>query len=138
MVTKVDNTTVIATPIAFLANVPQGAEAGVIEVLTLRTYIMPGVLPQEYRPLVHQDPHDKEFYITQPAADQAMAGAPVVPDLGSEDDDDVPISKQCILNSDSDDNANEHYCKQWHNANAKWLTWPPTQQLGYHIGLQAL
>ncbi|KAG5340639.1 hypothetical protein C0989_000894 [Termitomyces sp. Mn162] len=53
IVTEADNSTVIATPIAFLVNVPQGAEAGVIEVLKLRTYVMPSVLPQEYRPPVH-------------------------------------------------------------------------------------
>ncbi|KAG5735354.1 hypothetical protein E4T56_gene12823 [Termitomyces sp. T112] len=53
MVTEADNSMVIATPIAFPAHVPQGAEAGVIKVLNLRTYVMPGVLPQEYRPPVH-------------------------------------------------------------------------------------
>ncbi|KAG5350442.1 hypothetical protein C0989_011037, partial [Termitomyces sp. Mn162] len=59
IVIEADDSMVVATPIAFLANVPQGAEAGVIEVLDLRTYAMPGVLPQEYRPPVHQDPCDK-------------------------------------------------------------------------------
>ncbi|KAG5335169.1 hypothetical protein C0989_002042 [Termitomyces sp. Mn162] len=77
---------------AGLSNVPQGAEAGVIKVLDLRTYVMPSVLPQEYRPPVHQDLHDKEFYITQPAAAQAMAGAPVAPDSGSNDDEDDNVS----------------------------------------------
>ncbi|KNZ77452.1 hypothetical protein J132_05410 [Termitomyces sp. J132] len=78
------------------ANVFQGAEAGVIiKVLKSRTYVMPGVLPQEYRPPVHQDPCDKEFYIAQLAAAQATAGAPAAPDSGSKDeeDDDVPTSK---------------------------------------------
>ncbi|KAG5351550.1 hypothetical protein C0989_005991 [Termitomyces sp. Mn162] len=40
-----DNSMVIAIPIAFLVNVPQGAEAGMIEVLKLRTYVVPGALP---------------------------------------------------------------------------------------------
>ncbi|KAG5733794.1 hypothetical protein E4T56_gene8177 [Termitomyces sp. T112] len=90
-VIEADNSMVIAFP----ANVPQGAEAGVIEVLKLRTYIMPGVLPQEYRPPVHQDLHDKEFYVTQQAAVQAMAGVSAASDLDSndDDDDDVPTSK---------------------------------------------
>ncbi|KAG5334840.1 hypothetical protein C0989_002806 [Termitomyces sp. Mn162] len=52
-VTEADNSIVIATPIAFPANVHQVVEAGVLEVLDSRTYIMPGVLPQEYRPPVH-------------------------------------------------------------------------------------
>ncbi|KAG5351209.1 hypothetical protein C0989_007439 [Termitomyces sp. Mn162] len=123
MVTKADDSTVITTPIALPANVPQGTEAIVIEVLKLRTYVMPGVLPQEYSPPVHQDPYNKEFYVTQPAAAQAMAGAPAAPDSGSndEEDDDVPTFKQCILDSDFDDDANECWCKKQHNANAKWL-----------------
>ncbi|KAG5335749.1 hypothetical protein C0989_000472 [Termitomyces sp. Mn162] len=53
MMIEADNSTVVATPIAFPANVPQGAEAGIIKVLKLRTYAMPSVLPQEYRPPVH-------------------------------------------------------------------------------------
>ncbi|KAG5337584.1 hypothetical protein C0989_009269 [Termitomyces sp. Mn162] len=96
MVTEADNSTVISMQIAFPANVFQGAEAGVIiKVLKSRTYVMPGVLPQEYRPPVHQDPCDKEFYIAQLAAAQATAGAPAAPDSGSKDeeDDDVPTSK---------------------------------------------
>ncbi|KAG5732776.1 hypothetical protein E4T56_gene2844 [Termitomyces sp. T112] len=93
MSTEADNSMVIATPIAFLANVPQGSEAGMIEVLKLRTYVMPGVLPQEFRPPVQQDLHNKEFFVTQQAAAQAMAGVPVASNLGSNDDDDVPTSK---------------------------------------------
>ncbi|KNZ74178.1 hypothetical protein J132_07612 [Termitomyces sp. J132] len=104
-VTEADNSTVVVTLIAFLANVPQGAEAGVIKNLDSRTYIMP------------------EFYITQPAAAQAMAGAPMASNLGSNDDEDdeFPTSKQHILDSDFDDDANEHCHKKQHNANTKWL-----------------
>ncbi|KAG5348999.1 hypothetical protein C0989_006643 [Termitomyces sp. Mn162] len=93
MSTEADNSMVVAILIAFPANVPQGSEAGIIEVLKLRTYIMPGVLPQEVWPPVQWDLHDKEFFITQQPAAQAMAGAPVASDLGSDDDDDVPMSK---------------------------------------------
>ncbi|KAG5716348.1 hypothetical protein E4T56_gene8682 [Termitomyces sp. T112] len=53
MVTEADDSTVVTTPISFPANVPQRSEASVIEVLESRTYVMPGVLPQEYRPPVH-------------------------------------------------------------------------------------
>ncbi|KAG5352397.1 hypothetical protein C0989_002486 [Termitomyces sp. Mn162] len=66
--TEADNSIVVATPIAFLANVSQGSEAGMIEVLKSRTYVMPGVLPQEFRPPVQWDLHDKEFFVTQQAA----------------------------------------------------------------------
>ncbi|KAG5342443.1 hypothetical protein C0989_001507 [Termitomyces sp. Mn162] len=121
MSTEADDSTVVATPIAFPANVPPGSEAGMIEVLRLRTYVMPGVLPQKFRPPVQWDLHDKEFFVTQQAAAQAMAGAPVASNLGSNDDDDVPISKQHILDSDSNNNATEHCHKEWHNANARQL-----------------
>ncbi|KAG5352723.1 hypothetical protein C0989_000768, partial [Termitomyces sp. Mn162] len=50
ILTESDDSIVIATLIAFPANVSQRAEAGVIKFLNLRTYVMPGVLPQEYRP----------------------------------------------------------------------------------------
>ncbi|KAG5332542.1 hypothetical protein C0989_006973, partial [Termitomyces sp. Mn162] len=39
-----DDLVVVATPIAFPANVPQGSEAGMIEVLKPRTYIIPSGL----------------------------------------------------------------------------------------------
>ncbi|KAG5350630.1 hypothetical protein C0989_010027 [Termitomyces sp. Mn162] len=42
--TEADDSIVITTPIAFLANVLQGAEAGMIEVLKSRTYVMPSAL----------------------------------------------------------------------------------------------
>ncbi|KAG5351552.1 hypothetical protein C0989_005993 [Termitomyces sp. Mn162] len=118
---EADNSIVVATPIAFLANFLQGAEAGMIEVLKLRTYIMPSVLSHEYMLPVNWDPHDKEFFVTQQPAAQAMMGAPAASDSGSDDDDDVPMSKQHILDSDSDDDTAEHHCKEWHNANARQL-----------------
>ncbi|KAG5338555.1 hypothetical protein C0989_007059 [Termitomyces sp. Mn162] len=121
MVTEADDSLVITTPIAFLANVPPESEAGMIKVLGLRTYVMPGALPQELRLPVQRDPHDKEFSITQQAAAQVTTGAPVASDLGSNDDDNIPTSNQCILDSDSNDNATEHCCKEQHNANARWL-----------------
>ncbi|KAG5718189.1 hypothetical protein E4T56_gene18848 [Termitomyces sp. T112] len=136
--TEADNSMVITTPIAFPANVSQGSEAGMIEILELRTYVMPGVLPQEFKPPVQWYSCDKEFFVTQQAAAQTMVGAPVASDLGSNDDDNVPTSKQHILDSDSNDNATEHCHKEQHNANARQLAQPPTRWLGYHIGLQAL
>ncbi|KNZ80343.1 hypothetical protein J132_06324 [Termitomyces sp. J132] len=54
IVTEADNSTVVAMTIAFLANVSQGAEADVIKVLELRISVMPGMLPQEFRPTVHR------------------------------------------------------------------------------------
>ncbi|KAG5334149.1 hypothetical protein C0989_004290 [Termitomyces sp. Mn162] len=45
MVIEADNSMVVTTTIAFLANVPQEAEAGIIEFLKSRTYVMPGMLP---------------------------------------------------------------------------------------------
>ncbi|KNZ81365.1 hypothetical protein J132_01058 [Termitomyces sp. J132] len=119
--TEADNSMVVTTPIAFLANIPQGSEAGIIEDLKLRTYVMSSVLPQEVQPPVQWDPCNNKFFVTQQSAAQAMAGAPVASDLGSEDDDDVPMSKQHILDSDSNDNAAEHCHKEWHNANARQL-----------------
>ncbi|KAG5715727.1 hypothetical protein E4T56_gene508 [Termitomyces sp. T112] len=91
--TEADDSMVIATLIAFPANIPQGSEAGMIEVLKSRTYVMPSVLPQEVQLPVQWDPYDKEFFITQQSAAQAMAGAPAASDSGNNDDDDVPMSK---------------------------------------------
>ncbi|KNZ73985.1 hypothetical protein J132_08879 [Termitomyces sp. J132] len=65
---EADNSVVIVTPIAFVANVLQGAEAGMIEVHKSRTYVMPSALFQEQMPPVHQDSHDKEFFVTQQQA----------------------------------------------------------------------
>ncbi|KAG5349652.1 hypothetical protein C0989_002520 [Termitomyces sp. Mn162] len=62
-----------------------------------------------------------EFFVTQQAAAQAMTDVSAASNLGSNDDDDVPMSKQCILDSDFNDDATEHCCKEWHNANARWL-----------------
>ncbi|KAG5337218.1 hypothetical protein C0989_010259 [Termitomyces sp. Mn162] len=115
------NSVVVATLIAFPANVLYGSEAGMIEVLKPRTYNILTALSHEYFSLVHWNPHDEEFFVIQVQAAQAATGAPVVFDLGSNDNDDVPTSKQCILDSDSEDNAAEHCCKKQHNANAKWL-----------------
>ncbi|KNZ72569.1 hypothetical protein J132_02729 [Termitomyces sp. J132] len=104
---KLANPVVIATLIAFSANVLQGSEAKVIEVLKLRTYVIPTALFYRYFPPVHWDPHNEEFFVTQVQAAQAAMSAPVASDLGSNDDDDVPTSKQCILDSDSEDNTAE-------------------------------
>ncbi|KNZ73142.1 hypothetical protein J132_00977 [Termitomyces sp. J132] len=62
---EADNFVVIATLIAFPVNVLQESEAGMIEVLKLRTYVMPGALSQEVRPPVQWDSCDKEFFVTQ-------------------------------------------------------------------------
>ncbi|KAG5348944.1 hypothetical protein C0989_007045 [Termitomyces sp. Mn162] len=109
-----DYPVVIATPIAFPANVLQESEVGMIEVLS-------SALSQESLPIMHWNPHDKEFFITQVQAAQAATGAPVASDSGSNEDDDVPMSKQHMLDSDSDDSANEHCHKKQYNANAKQL-----------------
>ncbi|KAG5335794.1 hypothetical protein C0989_000304 [Termitomyces sp. Mn162] len=66
--TEADDCIVITIPIAFPANVPQRSEAGMTEVLKLRTYYMPSALPQEVWPPVQWDPHDKEFFVTQQSA----------------------------------------------------------------------
>ncbi|KAG5330271.1 hypothetical protein C0989_009029, partial [Termitomyces sp. Mn162] len=113
------NPMVVATPVAFSPNVPQEPEVGMIEVLELRTYIIPTALSHEYFLPVHQDPSDKEFFVSQVQAAHAATGAPVASNSGSNDDNDVPMSEQCILDSESEDNAAEHYCKKQHNANTK-------------------
>ncbi|KAG5727754.1 hypothetical protein E4T56_gene20812 [Termitomyces sp. T112] len=64
IVTEADNSMVIATPIAFLTNIPLESEAGMIKVLRSRTYVMPGALPQEFGPPVQRDPHDEKFFVT--------------------------------------------------------------------------
>ncbi|KAG5717162.1 hypothetical protein E4T56_gene10092 [Termitomyces sp. T112] len=114
-----DNPVIVATLIVFPANMPWVSEAGMIEVLKPRTYIISSILFQEPVPITHWDLCDKEFFVTQVQAAQAAMGAPVTFDLGSNDDDDVSTSKQCILDSDSDNNINEHCCKKQHNVNAK-------------------
>ncbi|KAG5338969.1 hypothetical protein C0989_005468 [Termitomyces sp. Mn162] len=48
-------------------------------------------------------------------------GAPLASDSGSNDDDDVPMSKQHTLDSDSNNNTNKCHHKKQHNANAKML-----------------
>ncbi|KAG5351020.1 hypothetical protein C0989_008275 [Termitomyces sp. Mn162] len=70
---------------------------------------------------MHQDSHDKEFFVNQQQAAQAAVGAPAVSNSGSNDDDDVPISKQCILDSNSNNDTVEHHRKEQHNANARQL-----------------
>ncbi|KAG5335808.1 hypothetical protein C0989_000259 [Termitomyces sp. Mn162] len=86
------NPVVVTTPITFPVNMPQGSEVGTIEVLKSRTYTIPSFLSQELIPVVHWDPCDKEFFVTQVQAAQAAMGAPLASDLGSNDDD-VPTSK---------------------------------------------
>ncbi|KAG5350694.1 hypothetical protein C0989_009674 [Termitomyces sp. Mn162] len=50
---KPANPVVIATLVAFPANVPQRSEAGMIEVLKLRTYNIPTALSYKHFPPVH-------------------------------------------------------------------------------------
>ncbi|KAG5348497.1 hypothetical protein C0989_010368, partial [Termitomyces sp. Mn162] len=52
---EADNSIVVAIMIAFSANVLQRSEAGMIKIVKSRTYVMPGVLPQEFRPPVQWD-----------------------------------------------------------------------------------
>ncbi|KNZ71492.1 hypothetical protein J132_09585 [Termitomyces sp. J132] len=116
-----DDPVVIAIPIGFPVNMLWGLEAEMIEVLKLRTYIIPSTLSQEPVSITHWDPCDKEFFVTQMQAAQAATGAPVASDSGSNKDDHVSTSKQHILDSNSDDNTNEHCHKKQYNANARQL-----------------
>ncbi|KAG5719719.1 hypothetical protein E4T56_gene18511 [Termitomyces sp. T112] len=87
-----DDPVVVATLIAFPVNMPWGSKVGMIEVLKSRIYIIPSFLSQEPVPVMHQDSHDKKFFITQVQAAQVAMGAPVASDSGSNDDD-VQTSK---------------------------------------------
>ncbi|KAH0591485.1 hypothetical protein H2248_001551 [Termitomyces sp. 'cryptogamus'] len=120
-----DDPVVIAIPIGFPVNMLWGLEAEMIEVLKLRTYIIPSTLSQEPVSITHWDPCDKEFFVTQMQAAQAATGAPVASDSGSNKDDHVSTSKQHILDSNSDDNTNEHCHKKQYNANARQLGHSP-------------
>ncbi|KNZ76630.1 hypothetical protein J132_09375 [Termitomyces sp. J132] len=59
------NSMVIATPIVFLANVPQESEVGMIKVLKPRTYNIPTSLSHEYFPPVHCKLCDAKFFVTK-------------------------------------------------------------------------
>ncbi|KNZ72594.1 hypothetical protein J132_02595 [Termitomyces sp. J132] len=115
-----DNPVVVTTPVAFPVNVLEESEAEMIEVLKLRTYIIPSVLFHKYFLLVHWDPHDKEFFITQVQAAQVATEAPVASNLDSDNDDNILTFKH-ILDSNLKDNAAECHYKKQHNTNAKQL-----------------
>ncbi|KAG5340732.1 hypothetical protein C0989_000511 [Termitomyces sp. Mn162] len=116
-----DNPVVVATPITFPAKVPQGSEVRMIEVLKLRTYIIPSSLSHKPASVAHWDTHNEEFFVTQVQAAKAATGASLALDLGSNGDDNVPTSEQHILDSNSNNDANKHCCKKKHNTNAKRL-----------------
>ncbi|KAG5719738.1 hypothetical protein E4T56_gene18556 [Termitomyces sp. T112] len=79
---QADNSAVLTTPLAFSTNVPQGSEAGVIEVLESRTYTFPTALSHKNIKLVHQDPCDKEFFIIQMQASQAATRTATITSRG--------------------------------------------------------